>query len=113
MVTIVLLLGALPAAAVERAFALNANGVADFITDGAGNIVGANVTASGNATHLGLVSGVGTLHFAPDPDNPTKLVSLEGSLKEKRFGTLPATFWGWGAWSCSRCTRSAKKSKRR
>lgn len=83
MVTIVLLLGALPAGAVERAFALNGSGLAGFITDGAGNIVGANVTASGTATHLGLWSAAGTLHFAPDPDSPTKLLATGG-------GTLTA-----------------------
>ena len=79
VLTTALLLGALPAAAVERAFALNGSGLASFITDGAGNIVGANVTASGTATHLGLWTAVGTLHFAPDPNNPNKLLATGGA----------------------------------
>ena len=66
MLTIVLLLGAIPVAAVERPFALNGSGVAAFITDDAGNIIGANVTASGTATHLGRWTTVGTVTFTPD-----------------------------------------------
>ena len=73
--TISLLLGALPAVAAERPFALNGNGVATFITDGAGNIIGANVTISGTATHLGMYTAVGTVQFTPDPGNPSRLLS--------------------------------------
>jgi len=79
LVTLVLLMGALPAAAVERPFALTGGGVAGFITDGAGNIIGANVTASGTATECGLWTAVGTLFFAPDPNDPTKLVATGGA----------------------------------
>src|SRR5215208_5983290 len=64
--TIVLLLGAIPAAAIERPFALNGKGVAAFITDEAGNVIGANVTASGTATYLGLWTTVGTIRYIPD-----------------------------------------------
>ena len=70
-----LLLWTLPVVAEERPFALTGNGVATFITDGAGNIIGANVTGSGTATHLGLWTVVGTVHFTPDPDNPGRLLS--------------------------------------
>ncbi|MGH9769684.1 MAG: hypothetical protein ACREAB_19855 [Blastocatellia bacterium] len=70
-----LLLGALPVVAAERPFALNGNGVSTFITDGAGNIIGANVTASGTATHLGMWTTVGTVQFTPDPNNPGRLLS--------------------------------------
>ena len=73
--TISLLLGALPVVAAERPFALNGNGVATFITDGAGNIIGGNVTASGTATHLGMWTTVGTVQFTPDPNNPGRLLS--------------------------------------
>jgi hypothetical protein len=73
--TISLLLGAIPVVAEERPFALTGNGVATFITDGAGNIIGANVTASGTATHLGLWTDVGTVHFTPDPNNPGHFLS--------------------------------------
>jgi len=70
-----LLLGALPVSATERPFALNGNGVGTFITDGAGNIIGANVTASGTATHLGMWTAVGSVQFTPDPNNPGRLLS--------------------------------------
>jgi hypothetical protein len=73
--TITLLLGTLPAVAAERPFALNGNGAATFITDGAGNIIGANITASGTATHLGLWTAVGTVQFTADPNNPGRLLS--------------------------------------
>jgi len=73
--TLSLLLGTLPAVAAERPFALNGNGVATFITDGAGNIIGANVTISGTATHLGMYTAVGTVQFTPDPGNPSRLLS--------------------------------------
>jgi hypothetical protein len=48
MLTIVLLLGAIPVAAIERPFALNGRGVGTFHTDEAGNVISADVTASGN-----------------------------------------------------------------
>jgi len=49
--------------------------VPTFITDGAGNVIGANITASGTATHLGLWTAAGTVHFTPDPNNPGRLLS--------------------------------------
>src|SRR5262245_19999921 len=73
--TISLLLLFFQAVAAERPFALNGNGVATFVRDGAGNIIGANVTMSGTATHLGRWTGIGTVHFTPDPDNPGRLLS--------------------------------------
>ena len=81
MLTIVLLLGTLPVAANNRIlpddpqperplalkpFALNGKGLATFITDEAGNVVGASTTASGTATHLGSWTAVGTVRFTPD-----------------------------------------------
>ena len=66
MLTLFLLLGALPAAATERPFALNGSGVAAFVTDGAGNIIGANPTGSGTATHLGSFTVAGTVTFTLD-----------------------------------------------
>ena len=65
-----LLLGLIPVNASERPFASNGNGLATFITDGAGNVVGATVVVSGNATHLGLFSGTGTIQFLPDANDP-------------------------------------------
>ena len=65
-----LLLGIIPVSATERPFAANGNGVAAFITDGGGNVVGANLTLSGNGTHLGLFTGTGTIQFLPDANDP-------------------------------------------
>jgi hypothetical protein len=70
-----LLLGSLPVMATDRPFALNGKGVATFITDGAGNPIGADVTTSSTATHLGLCITLGRVNFSPDPDNPGRLLS--------------------------------------
>jgi len=64
-----LLLGIIPAGATERPFAANGNGVATFITDEAGNF-GANLSLSGNGTHLGLFTGTGKIWFLPDANDP-------------------------------------------
>ena len=48
-----LLLGTMPAFAVERPFALKGTGVATLIIDDAGHLIGAIPTGSGTATHLG------------------------------------------------------------
>ncbi|MGH9768944.1 MAG: hypothetical protein ACREAB_16045, partial [Blastocatellia bacterium] len=37
--------------------------------------IGANVTASGTATHVGMWTIVGTVQFTPDPANPGRLLS--------------------------------------
>ena len=65
-----LLLAIIPVGATERPFASNGNGIASFITDDAGNIVGANLTLSGNGTHLGLFTGTGKIQFLPDANDP-------------------------------------------
>ena len=65
-----LLLGTIPVSATERPFAANGNGIAAFITDDAGNVVGANLTLGGNGTHLGLFTGTGKIQFLPDADDP-------------------------------------------
>ena len=64
-----LLLGIIPVSATERPYASNGNGLATFITDGAGNVVGATVVVSGNGTHLGLFTGTGTIQFLPDAND--------------------------------------------
>ena len=64
-----LLLGIIPVSATERPFAANGNGMATFITDGAGNF-GATVVVSGNATHLGSFTGTGSIQFVPDANDP-------------------------------------------
>lgn len=65
-----MLLGSIQISAAERPYAANGNGMATFITDGAGNVVGASVVVSGNATHLGLFSGNGMIQFLPDANDP-------------------------------------------
>ena len=65
-----LLLGIIPVSATERPFASNGNGIATFITDDAGNVVGATLALSGNGTHLGLFTGTGTIQFLPDANDP-------------------------------------------
>jgi hypothetical protein len=70
MLTVMLLMGTIPVAAIERPFSLTGSGIAAFITDGAGHVIGANVTGSGTATHLGLYTTVARITFTPDPDNP-------------------------------------------
>jgi hypothetical protein len=65
-----LLLGTMPVSATERPFASSGNGLATFITDSSGNVVGATVVVSGNGTHLGLFSGGGTIQFIPDANDP-------------------------------------------
>lgn len=64
-----LMLGIIPVNATVRPYAANGNGLATFITDSNGHVVGATVVVSGNATHLGLFSGTGTIQFLPDPND--------------------------------------------
>ena len=66
MVTLFLLLGTIPASAVERPFALHGAGVATLITDESGNLIGATPTGSGTATHLGQWTVAGTVKYTPD-----------------------------------------------
>ena len=66
MLTLFLLLGTIPASAVERPFALNGNGVATLITDESGNLTGAIATGSGTATHLGQWTVNGNVKYTPD-----------------------------------------------
>ena len=74
-ITALVLLGTISVMAIERPFALNAKGVATFITDASGNPIRAEVSSSGTATHLGLTTTVGTINFSPDPANPGRLLT--------------------------------------
>src|SRR5215475_6270970 len=65
-----LLLAIIPVGATERPYAATGNGLATFITDGAGNVVGATVVVSGNAAHLGSFTGNGEIQFIPDANDP-------------------------------------------
>ena len=79
LILVFALLGTIPVNATERPFASSGNGVATFITDGAGNVVGANLSLSGNGTHLGLFSGTGKIDFVPDPNDPN-IVIVPGEI---------------------------------
>ena len=70
IMVLALLLGIIPVSATERPFASSGNGLATFITDNNGNVVGATVVVSGNSTQLGLFSGNGTIQFIPDANDP-------------------------------------------
>ncbi|HEX7334309.1 MAG TPA: hypothetical protein VF290_22610 [Pyrinomonadaceae bacterium] len=74
-----LLLGIVPVSATERPFASKGNGIAAFITDSAGKVVGANLMLSGNGTHLGLFTGTGTIQFVPDANDPL-IVHVPGEI---------------------------------
>lgn len=65
-----LLLATIPVGATDRPFSSSGNGVAAFITDETGNVVGANLTLSGRGTHLGMFSGTGRIQFIPDANDP-------------------------------------------
>jgi len=68
ILTLFLLLGTIPASAVERPFALNGAGVAPLITDESGHLIGATPTGSGTATHLGQWTVAGNVRYTPDAD---------------------------------------------
>ena len=80
MLMLFLLLGTIPASAVERPFALNGTGVATLITDESGNLIGAIPTGSGTATHLGQWTVSGTVKYTP----------VNGVLKSSGEATLTA-----------------------
>ena len=66
MLTLLLLLGTMPALAVERPFALHGSGVATLIVDPSGLPIGAVATGSGTATHLGQWTVTGNPKYTPD-----------------------------------------------
>ena len=66
MLVTFLLLGTMPALAVERPFALKGTGVAPLIIDENGHLVGATPTGSGTATHLGQWTVSGNVAYTPD-----------------------------------------------
>lgn len=69
-----LVLGVIPVSATERPFAASGNGVASFIIDAGGNVIGANLLLSGSGTHLGMFSGTGKIYFVPDPNDPNIVI---------------------------------------
>ena len=70
VLALTLVVGSLAVTATERPFSLNGKGVAIPILDGNGNVVGAEPTGSGNATHLGMFTNTGKVSFTPDASNP-------------------------------------------
>jgi hypothetical protein len=95
--TALLLLASLPVSAIERPFALNGAGQATFLFDGAGNLVGADVTSTSNATHLGLCTTVGHVDYTPanDPQHPGRMLSSgSGKITAANGDTLLIEFSG-------------------
>jgi hypothetical protein len=74
-----LMLGIIPVSATERPFASSGSGVATFITDAGGNVVGANLSLAGHGTHLGSFSGTGRIQFVPDANDPN-IVIVPGEI---------------------------------
>ena len=77
---VTLLVGSLAVTATERHFSLNGTGVAVPILDSRGNVVGAEPTGSGNATHLGMFTNTGKVSFTPDASNPNILHPSGGGI---------------------------------
>ena len=80
VLTLTLLAGSLAVTATERPFSLNGTGVAIPILDGNGNVIGAEPTGSGNATHLGMFTNTGKVSFTPDASNPNILHPSGGGV---------------------------------
>ena len=80
VLTLTLLVGSLAVTATERPFSLNGTGIAIPILDGNGNVVGAEPTGSGNATHLGMFTNTGHVDFTPDAANPAILHPSGGGV---------------------------------
>ena len=78
--TFTLLVASLAVSATERPFSLNGTGVAIPVLDRNGNVVGAEPTGSGNATHLGMFTNTGQVSFTPDPSNPNILHPSGGGV---------------------------------
>jgi hypothetical protein len=72
-------LGIIPVGAAERPYAASGNGISTFITDDAGNVIGANLMLSGNGTHVGAFTGSGKIYFVPDPSDPS-IVTVPGEV---------------------------------
>ena len=69
MLTLTVLLAAIAVGAVERAFSATGSGIAVMSVD-ANGVVSAEVTGSGNATHLGVFTNAGKIVFNVDPSDP-------------------------------------------
>jgi hypothetical protein len=80
VLTLTLVIGSLAVTATERPFSANGKGIAIPILDGNGNVVGAQPTGSGNATHLGMFTNTGSVSFTPDASNPNILHPSGGGV---------------------------------
>ena len=80
VLTLTLVVGGLAVTATERPFSANGKGIAIPILDGNGNVVGAEPTGSGNATHLGMFTNTGKVSFTPDASNPNILHPSGGGV---------------------------------
>src|SRR5215213_853926 len=80
VLTLTLVVASLAVTATERPFSLNGRGVAVPIFDGNGNVVGGELTGSGNATHLGMFTNTGKVSFTPDASNSNILHPTGGGV---------------------------------
>ena len=95
--TAFVLLGTVSVMAIQRPFALNGQGVATFTLGEGGIPTSAHVTSSGNGTHLGLCTTVGTVNYtaADDPEHPGRLLSSgSGTITAADGDTLQIEFNG-------------------
>jgi hypothetical protein len=90
MLALFLLLGSLPAAADERPFGLS--GAGNLAFTGGNPPAGADLTASGVATHLGLWTAVGVLSFSPGPEPHLILANGTQTFTAANGDKLDATF---------------------
>jgi hypothetical protein len=74
VLTIALLAGSVAASATERPFSFNGGGVAVPIMNSAGQVIGIDVTGTGNGTHIGQFTTLGQVFFSPDPNDPTQII---------------------------------------
>jgi len=72
--TLTLLVASVAATATERPFSLNGGGIAVPIVNEGGQVIGIDVTGSGNGTHVGLFTTLGKVFFSPDPNDPTQII---------------------------------------
>jgi hypothetical protein len=74
VLTLALFAGSVAATATERPFSFNGGGVAVPIQNESGQVIGIDVTGTGNGTHIGLFTTLGKVFFSPDPNDPSQII---------------------------------------
>jgi hypothetical protein len=80
VLTLTVLVASLAVTATERPFSASGTGIAIPILDSNGNVIGAEPTGSGYATHLGKFTNTGKVSFTPDASNPNILHPSGGGV---------------------------------